>query len=175
MKVGSLDSNHGCCLRQENGGRTPEYMVWQALVQRCTNPKAKKWECYGGRGITVCTRWLKFSAFLEDMGRRPGLGLEIERIDNNVGYQPGNCYWATRKEQTRNTRRNRFLTLNGLTLCLTDWAKRQGLTLAAIRKRIKLGWNVEDTLNTPLRSGNKPSKLTRSRISKSVKYFWNRR
>jgi hypothetical protein len=73
------------------------------VIQRCTNPKNKAWVSYGGRGVVVCDRWRVFGQFLEDMGVRPP-GLTLERLDNDKGYEPGNCQWATRSDQMRNTR-----------------------------------------------------------------------
>lgn len=82
---------------------TPEYNTWRSMVQRCNNPKVPKYKNYGGRGITVCDKWLKFTGFFEDMGFRPK-GLTIERKNNDLGYYKSNCYWATIFEQNRNKR-----------------------------------------------------------------------
>lgn len=90
-----------------NRRATPTYCSWSSMVQRCTNPNCKSWPEYGGRGITVCDRWRNsFDAFLADMGQKPR-GTSIDRIDNDRGYEPGNCRWATRAVQNKNQRRNR--------------------------------------------------------------------
>lgn len=86
-------------------GRTPEYRTWVGMLQRCTNPKATGYHNYGGRGIKVCPRWKDFAYFLLDMGRRPA-GMSLDRFPNPSGdYAPGNCRWATRKQQSQSIRR----------------------------------------------------------------------
>lgn len=101
------------CLRRELGiaantthgrARTPTYRIWVLMRYRCFNPKAKPYKYYGGRGITVCDRWLSFQNFFDDMGERPS-GMSIDREDNDGNYEPGNCRWATPKEQRANQRR----------------------------------------------------------------------
>jgi hypothetical protein len=80
---------------------TPTRASWDAMIQRCTNPKREKYATYGARGIKVCDRWKRFANFLADMGERPE-GTTIDRIDNSLGYEPSNCRWATRKQQHAN-------------------------------------------------------------------------
>lgn len=106
-RLASWKANRG---DRESPSKFPEYGAWSAMVQRCTNPKTKYFQNYGGRGITVCAAWLGrggFVRFIEHVGRRPSDVHTIERIDNERGYEPGNVRWATRLEQMQNTRRSR--------------------------------------------------------------------
>lgn len=132
--------------------QTREYKSWQAMMERCHSPRHKSYPRYGGKGITVCQRWRKsFSAFLKDMGPRPPKH-SIERRNNSLGYTPDNCCWATATEQQRNTRKNRFLTFNGKTMCVAAWAEHVGIPPCTLRTRINtLGWSTERALTQPVR------------------------
>ena len=115
----------------------PEYRNWEAMNTRCNdlnNPD------YGGRGITVCARWRdSFDSFLEDMGNKPGPEYSIERIDNSKGYEPDNCRWATREEQSNNTRRNTLVEYNGRTQTLAQWGKELGIKYGTLMYRHRAG------------------------------------
>jgi hypothetical protein len=124
------------------------YKVWLAMRHRCSNRKSNRWPMYGGRGITVCDRWrTSFANFLADMGERPP-GTSIDRIENNGNYDPGNCRWATPKEQARNTRANVVFESSG-PLTLAECSERAGLSACAIPQRLKRGWSVDRALSEP--------------------------
>jgi hypothetical protein len=132
-----------------NGPTSATYYSWASMINRCTNPRNKSFPRYGGRGIIVCERWFDFRNFLADMGEKPNGRLSLDRIDNNGNYERDNCRWATRKEQARNTRRNR--TLNGQTKSITEWAEIYKLPRWIIYDRLRLKWSIEKVLTTPVR------------------------
>ncbi len=131
--------------------QTPEYKSWACMKTRCLNSKTKAYPNYGGRGIKVCDRWAdSFPSFLADMGPRPGPDYSLDRYpDNNGDYTPGNVRWATRNEQRRNSRQNIFLTINGETRCLTDWANIAGVAGPTLSGRVKRNWPVSELLSPP--------------------------
>lgn len=143
------------CSRRENSTthgyyHSAECRIWRGMHARCRDANQKN---YGGRGIRVCERWTGkngFAAFLADMGRRPTPEHEIDRIDNDGNYEPGNCRWATPYVQSRNRRTNKFVTFDGLTLCLKDHAKRAGLAYTVVAARLKAGWSVDRALTAPV-------------------------
>lgn len=145
--MGLKNIQHG---HKRMGKKTKLYDVWGSLIQRCTNPNSKQWKDYGGRGITVCKRWLKFEYFNEDMRKDWRFGLQIERRNNDEGYCEENCYWATRREQNRNKRNNRLLDLNGKIQCVTVWSQEMNLSIQTILWRINNGWPTEKALLTPV-------------------------
>jgi DNA-directed RNA polymerase subunit RPC12/RpoP len=129
---------------------TREWKVWASMKQRCLSSTAQAYDNYGGRGITVCKRWLKFDNFLADMGACPP-GLTLERRKNDQGYKPSNCYWATTEEQNRNTRSSRWLEANGERMLLVDWARRLGTKPTTIWLRLeRYGWSEQAACTTPV-------------------------
>lgn len=155
----TLTTKHGL-------SRTVEYRVWQTMRLRChvsTNPAFKD---YGGRGITVCARWVNdVRAFVADVGPKPTPRHEIDRIDNNGGYWCGrsdcaecvaagrecNVRWATRTENCRNRRSNKRITYRGETKTMVEWTDVLGLNVAAVDKRIAAGWSIERAFEQPIR------------------------
>ncbi len=140
---------------------TSEHYIWKAMKDRCGNEKNKCFKDYGGRGITVCARWLSsFENFYSDMGPKPSSNYSIDRKDNDGDYSPENCRWATKKEQTRNARSNHNITFNGHTHCIAEWAEKQGMNYQTLRQRIaKYGWSIERALTEPVPTYHKRVKL----------------
>ncbi len=144
---------HGHAIR---GTRSITYATWKSMRQRCLDPNASNYHLYGGRNIHICQQWEDFTAFLEDMGDRPSPNHTIDRINPDGDYAPGNCRWATAKEQGRNRRTNRMLTYKGETFCLVEWAERIGMNLDTLTDRLrKGGYTVEEALTLPVGSKRK--------------------
>lgn len=124
--------------------QTPEYRAWQCMVKRCTDPENAAWTDYGGRGITVCDRWrTDVVAFIEDMGAKPSELHELDRKDNDGGYEPGNCRWVLRTENNRNRRSNRIVEWNGQKKTLIEWCEITGLPFSTLKWRLDNGWSVD--------------------------------
>jgi len=123
-----------------------EYRIWTDMKTRCFNPRSNRYGRYGARGIIVCERWRdNFRAFLSDMGPCPP-GMTIDRMDNDGPYSPDNCRWATNVQQLRNYSRNRMLTLNGRTQCMSSWGRELGIDPDRIQARLASGWSTERAL-----------------------------
>lgn len=146
------------CLRNESHFKHRQsqsrlYHTWTLMRSRCYNPNDKRYSCYGGRGITICDQWGEFVNFQTwALSHGYSEGLSIERINNDGNYEPRNCTWIPLPEQARNRRNNHFISHNGVTKILAEWAKATGLSQSAIRFRLKYGWSVEEALYLPLRS-----------------------
>jgi hypothetical protein len=132
---------HGYC-------GTPIYGTWQNMRRRC-RPGHKDFEFYGGRGIDCDPRWDDFAVFLADVGPPPHPGLQLDRIDNDKGYWPGNVRWVTRKENCLNRRSNMLLTLNGKTQTAQEWGEELGIKPATIRQRKYRGKTDVEALAQP--------------------------
>lgn len=142
------------CKQGEHHGlwKSPEYKVWDSARERCHNPNNASYKNYGGRGIQMCDEWRNsFATFIRDMGPRPSSKYSIDRIDNNGPYSPNNCRWATISQQARNTRSNRYVTIDGVCKCVSEWAFIFGLPPTLVFGRIRKGWNPEIALKTPRR------------------------
>jgi len=152
---------HSCgCLRDSCAGDrarthgmtgTTEYRSWQKMKERCLVKACKDFKNYGARGITICERWLNsFENFFADMGEKPK-GYSIERINNELGYNPENCKWATVSEQNSNTRYNVYVTYNGETMMIRDWSRRLGGGDWLVGSRLKRGWDDIRAITQPVR------------------------
>lgn len=148
--IGESLSVHGC-------SDTPTQRSWTEMKRRCLYPHRRGYKNYGGRGIKVCDRWLHgdgvktgFHCFLEDMGERPSLQHQLDRIDNNGNYEPANCRWATRQEQMKNRQHSIKVELNGEKLSVAEAAEKTGLTTNTLYSRLRRGLTGAD-LFKPLR------------------------
>lgn len=166
----NVKSGHGksCGCIQSNKRQyihTSEYNAWQAMKARCSNPNVKFFYHYGGRGITVCDRWLLFDNFIADMGPRPTAKHSLDRIDNNGNYSKENCRWATRHQQQSNRRNSKLLTYEGITMTEIQWCRKLNLKgNRAITRRLKAGWPEKKAFTVPKMSD------IREYINKSHKF-----
>jgi hypothetical protein len=125
---------------------SPEYRSWLAMRARVLRDQYG----YKQRGITMSPRWNDFAKFMADMGPMPrGARYTIERTRNNRGYGPGNCKWATYKEQGRNKRNNHLIRFGHKTQSLAAWAEEYKLSYGALKIRLRLGWPIKLALTTP--------------------------
>ncbi len=133
----------GCLLRETTArrmtvhghasrtSRTRLYKIWGGMVARCTISSATGFAQYGGAGVKVCDRWLTFENFAADMGEPPA-GASIDRIDGALGYEPGNCRWATRQQQNENRKSVRWIEFDGKRMNVTQWARHLGIGKATL-------------------------------------------
>ncbi len=149
---GCLKIKHGHNTRAKGVSKT--YKSWYAMIQRCTNPNDKAYHNYGGRGVKVCQRWKKFKNFLKDMGE-VSEGYQIDRIDNNKGYDKSNCRWVTSKQNSRNKRDNHLETYNGKTQCVSAWAEEFDIHERTLNDRLHRGLSIKEALTTPVKKRRK--------------------
>lgn len=131
------------------------YEEWSRMKRRCYNPHHDKYKYYGARRIKVCRRWQSFENFAKDVGERPSSAYTLDRIDSDKDYSPNNCRWSTKIEQMRNTRKNRYFTLNGETHCISEWAELYGLSQQLLGDRLRKGLSLELALSLPKQPGRK--------------------
>lgn len=130
--------------------KTSEYFCWRQMIERCHRQTHKMFHYYGGRGISVCDRWrLKngFSNFIDDMGVRPSPNHSIDRINNDGNYCVANCRWATKSEQSNNTRRNRAIMINGERMTAAAISQKYGILYPTVINRINREWKPEDVIS----------------------------
>jgi len=147
--VGEYNGNY------RHGGNTknkPEYNSYRAMKARCYDPNYRRYDRYGGRGITVCLEWKNkggFINFLRDMGKKPTLKHTIDRIDNDGDYTPSNCRWATQREQLRNSSVTVLIEVDGYVDSVVNQCRKHGISRNLYENRVKLGWDIVKIFNTP--------------------------
>lgn len=131
---------------------SPIYRLWININSRCYNKKDNNYHNYGGRGISVCREWRDNRASFFKWAIENGYieGLQIDRIKNNKGYYPKNCRFVTNKVNSRNKRTNKYLNYNGKEKCMTEWAEIYGINIGTFGSRIRSGWGVKETIETPV-------------------------
>lgn len=137
--------------------QTKLYRVWRSMRDRCNNSNHHAYESYGGRGITICNEWNKLFLPFYEWAIAYGYkeGLSIDRINNDKGYEPKNCRWATRSQQQCNRRGNRWVTYNGETLTVSQWARMTGMLVGSICDRLDAGWSDAEAIGTPITEPNR--------------------
>ena len=149
--------------RRKHGARagdlhTPEHEAWQSMLRRCYTPSCRSWIYYGAKGATVCDAWRKdFVQFRRDVGRRPGKGFLLMRLNKQKPFQPGNVRWGTRHEAGRMRLGNVFYTIGAVRLCLADWASRTGINKSTLHYRLDSGLSMAEA--TALGHGRRGTRL----------------
>ena len=132
-RVGNV--SHGLC----KGGKLLEYGIWRSMKDRCLNSNCSRYVYYGGRGICICDEWIKsFESFYKYIGPKPFSGASVDRIDNNGNYEPGNVRWATKLQQSANTRKQKY------GICVTQWSKEYNLDRFHVTKFLKEGFTLDE-------------------------------
>lgn len=133
---------------------SPTWKSWDAMKQRCTNPRSKDWPNYGGRGIVMDDRWMSFQCFLEDMGARPD-GHTLGRQDNDGPYTKANCRWETGLEQNNNRRSSRLIEYAGRCQSVAQWAREIGMSRHTLLNRLNAGWSIQEAIATGVSYANR--------------------
>lgn len=160
LLVGHIDSGRTSSCRKCMGERsakhrlvgTKVYRAWSHMKDRCQNPLNPEYRNYGGRGISVCDEWKHdFEKFLSHIGNPPSPAHQLDRIDNDAGYCPGNVRWASPSENSRNTRKTLVLEYAGRRWSYSELSESCGISKGALKSRIKRGWSVQDAVTTSVR------------------------
>jgi len=170
-RAATLRLRHG---EAGDGKTTTEYRIWGSMLSRCRNVRHQLYKNYGGRGITVCDRWLVFENFLSDMGRRPPKR-SLDRINNSRGYERENCRWATAKEQARNQRGNKWVAVRGVRKTLAEWLELTGTTRRTFYMRLSSGMDEENALFTASakKNGEPKDQAEQQRLDKLLSQLWS--
>lgn len=154
QSCGCFQSERRSEIRTTHGlSNDPLYVRWCKIIDRCTCPTSDAYANYGGRGISICDEWRHdFKAFhdcVSQLAHYGEKGYTLDRVDNSLGYRPGNMRWATWTEQQRNKRSNHTITFNGITKTLSDWADETGIKRRILSERLRDGWTIERALTKP--------------------------
>lgn len=153
--IANLNKDHGYYKKKASVGREHQrlHQTWRDMINRCANSNNKRFDAYGGRGISVCQEWLgNFDAFKEwAISSGYSDELTIDRINVNGDYCPQNCRWATSKEQNNNRSNNRIVIYKGESMTLHQLADREGINYQTLWNRLKYGWSLEDAVERPIR------------------------
>ena len=145
--------SRSCGNKKHGMSYTPEYMAWCQMRSRCNNPSNPAFNYYGGReekAITICERWELFENFLADMGLKPFHKASLGRIDNEGPYSPENTRWEDDEQQQNNKRDSHYLTHDGETLTVSQWARQLGMHTSTLDNRISSGWSTTKAITTPV-------------------------
>jgi len=126
--------------RKETHGKSkiPEYRTWVSMKARCYNPNNSGYKKYGGKGLGVCEKWVNdFGQFFIDMGKKPTKKHSLDRINGRLGYSKENCKWSTPQEQAQNTTKTRWISYDGVTMCLSEWAEYFNMTTGKLGYLLK--------------------------------------
>jgi hypothetical protein len=141
IKIGEITTKHGMT-------KTRIFKIWAGVRKRCTNPRCKSYNHYGGRGIKISDKWNNFMDFYNDMKEGYADNLSLDRINPNGNYEPGNCRWATQKTQSRNRRNNHIIEYKSESKTLAEWSEISKVPSNAIKYRIQNGWDIGKAIFT---------------------------
>ena len=150
---------HGATLggrrvRTHGASKSPAYRSWYSMMSRCYREDHQSFCRYGGRGISVCERWRNSANFIADMGQ-PKAGQQLDRIDNNGNYEPGNCRWVSREENCNNKSNTRLVSWMGEMVPLAALCRRLGIDYQIVKNRITRGWDETEAISRPINKRTK--------------------